>query len=132
MDNLSFQEIAVMTPTPEETHYARPWRTSWSSWRRENAMIKLLRKDVMLNWTMLVWLLALVAGMAIYLSVGSAPPEELIAIVMLVASMLGMMIPAREDKFKAAAFSCSMPITRTRIMLARYLLPPILFPSSSP
>jgi hypothetical protein len=91
-------------------------------------MLRLMRRDLMLNWNMLLLMLALVAGMTVYMGSENAPPTETLAIVMVICSAICLTIPAREDRFHAAAFTCSLPVSRTRVTLARYLLPVVLFP----
>lgn len=91
-------------------------------------MLRLMRKDLMLNWSMLLLMLALIAGMTVYMGAGDAPPMEPLTVVMVIASAICMTIPAREDRFKATGFTCSLPVARKQVTLARYILPILLFP----
>jgi hypothetical protein len=91
-------------------------------------MLRLMRKDLMLNWNVLLIMLALVAGMSAYAGLGEAPVLELIGMLMVATSIFCTTMPAREDRFKAAGFTCSLPVTRSQVMRARYVLPLLLFP----
>lgn len=91
-------------------------------------MLRLMRKDLMLNWYMVLLLFALTAGMTLYMGADDTPPLEPLAIVMVASSVMGLTLPAREDRFKASGFTCTLPVTRRRVTLARYLLSVLQFP----
>ncbi len=91
-------------------------------------MLRLMRKDLLLNWNILLIMLALIAGMIAYQGLGDAPSLELIGILMVATSIVSTTMPAREDRFRAAGFTCSLPVTRSQVMRARYVLSLLLFP----
>jgi len=88
-------------------------------------MLKLLRKDLILNWKMLavtygLWSLVFVVYPAVRSSgdgsYGLWSGSVAFACAFLPITMLG-----REDKFRAGALACSLPVTRNAIVASRYL-----------
>jgi hypothetical protein len=86
-------------------------------------MWTLVRKDLifnrrMLGWNFLFYLLFL-PGFAIYDD--SIPLPLYAGFAAVICAMMPLTLVAREDKFRASAFTCSLPVTREAIVGARYL-----------
>jgi ABC-type transport system involved in multi-copper enzyme maturation permease subunit len=84
-------------------------------------ILKLVRKDLLLSWTMLLWVAGIVAGNALLYSYEDASPALVAAFGLLVAGFLPLMISGREDRYRTNAFGCSLPVTRRQVVLSRYL-----------
>ena len=88
-------------------------------------MLTLLRRDLILNryfvgLTYLFWSVLWLGGPA--MSGGGAMPFGLWSGgVSLACAFLPVMMLVREDKFKAGALVCSLPVTRDAIVASRYL-----------
>ena len=86
-------------------------------------MLRVIRKDLILNRNALVTNAVLFMGFAAYL--GWEPDTPVTVYVWLTSLMftfLSLTVIVREDKFRAAALTCSLPVTRRTIVRARYLL----------
>ena len=86
-------------------------------------MWNLIRKDVILGrWTLIAnGSIALVAPF-ILLMLDEPPPVMMYVLyVGLMCTMLPVSLIAKEDKFSATAFTCSLPVTRNDIVTSRYL-----------
>jgi ABC-type transport system involved in multi-copper enzyme maturation permease subunit len=87
-------------------------------------MLKLLRKDLILNGkvigaTYLFWSV-LWLGFPIRDYGEKLSPAMWAGMVSVACAFLPVMMIGREDKFKAAALACSLPVTRKDIVLSRY------------
>ena len=88
-------------------------------------MWKLLRKDLILNWkalgaTYLLWS-ALWMGLPLRDAGGDFSLGLWSGLVAVACAFLPVMVIGREDKFRAAALTCSLPVTRKDIVISRYL-----------
>ncbi len=88
-------------------------------------MWKLLSKDLILNWKALAttyafWSL-LWLGYPALRSGGDTSFNAWAVMVSLACAFLPVMLVAREDKFKAGALACSLPVTRDAIVVSRYV-----------
>jgi hypothetical protein len=88
-------------------------------------MLKLLRKDLILNGRLIggsyaFWSLLWLGGPAMGGS-GSMPFELWGGGVSLACAFLPVMMIIREDKFRAGALACSLPVTRDAVVASRYL-----------
>ena len=88
-------------------------------------MWKLLRKDLILNWrtlglTYCLWSALWLGGPAIDTS-GSLTFGMWSGMVSVACSFLPIILIGREDKFKAWALACSLPVTRDAIVRSRYV-----------
>jgi ABC-type transport system involved in multi-copper enzyme maturation permease subunit len=85
-------------------------------------MRNLILKDLILNKKFLLLMgLLYILYMGLFFSRIDHPKEDTILITFL-CFILPVMIYTRDDKFKAAVMSCSLPATRKQIILARYIL----------
>lgn len=88
-------------------------------------MLKLLRKDWIFNWRVLAF--AYVLWSAMWLGYPTIRPEgeasfdAWAVMVSLMCAFLPIMIVSREDKFKAGALACSLPVTRDTIVASKYV-----------
>ena len=84
-------------------------------------MLNLLRMDFILNKLVMVIYLIMLTAYLVWMSmeVGSASLYTMAACLMV--GMVPVSIVAREDKFKAAALSCSLPVSRTLVVQSRYI-----------
>jgi ABC-type transport system involved in multi-copper enzyme maturation permease subunit len=86
-------------------------------------MLRVIRKDLILNRDALVTNAVIFMGFAAYL--GWEPDTPVMVYIWLTSLMftfLSITVIAREDKFRAAALTCSLPVTRRTIVQARYVL----------
>jgi ABC-type transport system involved in multi-copper enzyme maturation permease subunit len=85
-------------------------------------MWTLVRKDLILNRKILglnlAFYLLLLPGMASLDR--TAPPQLYAGFAAVVCSIIPLTLVAREDKFRTAALTCSLPVTRDAIVSARY------------
>jgi hypothetical protein len=96
---------------------------------------RLIRKDLVLNrWMVALVAVGIVTVVAIlYLGVGTSreggPPSS---VVLFIASWAGSLVPSlfagRDDRFRTFSFDLGLPVTRGRVVLARYLLALLLVP----
>jgi hypothetical protein len=92
-------------------------------------MLKLIRMDIILNRRILIFMLALVFIYCAWAaSVISSPRAYIVIVSLLVGLILPNTIQTREDRFKTAALSCSLPLRRSTVILGKYLTAWILFP----
>jgi ABC-2 type transport system permease protein len=85
-------------------------------------MRNLILKDLILNKKFLLLMgLLYILYMGLFFSRIDNPKVDIFLITFL-SFILPVMIYTREDKFKAAVMSCSLPATRRQIILARYVL----------
>jgi len=88
-------------------------------------MFKLLRKDAILNGKVLALTYALWSafwlGYPVLRPGGDASFTAWAVMVALPCAFLPILMIAREDKFKAGALACSLPVTRDAIASSRYV-----------
>ena len=86
-------------------------------------MWNLIRKDLILGrWTLIVnGSIALVAPLVLLMPDEPPPVTFYILYVGLLCTMLPVSLIAKEEKFSATAFSCSLPVTRHDVVTSRYL-----------
>jgi len=88
-------------------------------------MLKLLKTDLILNWRILAWTYALWSalwlGMPIMSSSGDLTFGMWTGMVSVACAFLPITMLGREDKFKAGALLCSLPVTRSAIVASRYV-----------
>ncbi len=88
-------------------------------------MWKLLRKDLILNGRMAAIMYACFAafwlGYPVLSPEGRGAFNALAVMVSLACAVLPLAIVAREDKFKAGALACSLPVSRDSIVVSRYV-----------
>lgn len=87
-------------------------------------MLNVVKMDLILNRVALVANLVIMAGFMSFMASWEegAPPRVYATFTGLMMAFLPVMIVTREDKFKAMALGCSLPVTRTTIVRARYVL----------
>jgi hypothetical protein len=99
---------------------------------------RLMRKDLLLNGTMLAWLAGgLVAMVVLTRFAGRSIGEQMsrmsfgleLASGSFYGSLLPLMVAGRADRFRTGGFDASLPVTRRQILAARYLLPLLLLPA---
>lgn len=84
---------------------------------------ELIRKDLILNRAALVWTAAVYLAYPFWMSTEShVPLREFLVLIALLSSILPVTILAREDKFRAAVLTRSLPVSSSAIVRARYLL----------
>ena len=87
-------------------------------------MLNVIRKDLILNQTAILANLLIMAGFLGFMSSweegASAGSFAFFSGIMM--AFVPVMVITREDKFKAMALGCSLPVTRKTIVQARYLL----------
>lgn len=95
---------------------------------------RLLRKDILLNWSMIV---VIVGGLVLVVAlnrfadraVGERVYFGLILFYSsLYASLLPLLSAVRTERYRTDAFDCSLPVTRRQTIAAKYLLPVLLLP----
>lgn len=90
-------------------------------------MRDVVRKDLILNRNaMAVNLLIFSAAFALLSSMSEVPSREFTVLASVMVSFLPVMIVTREDKARAMALACSLPVTRRTIVRARYGLALVL------
>jgi hypothetical protein len=98
-------------------------------------ILRLIRKDLLLNWTIVALVAAGIVTLVaiLYLGVGTTrdggPP---VAVVLFITTWFGSLLPAafagRDDRYRTGSFDLCLPVTRGQVVLARYLLPLLLLP----
>ncbi len=88
-------------------------------------MLTLLRKDLILNWRMLLFTYGLWSAMWLILPATASRGDLNYGIwsggVALACAFLPITMLGREDRFRAGALACSLPVTRTDIVASRYV-----------
>ena len=85
-------------------------------------LLNLIRRDWMLNTNALLWSLGLFCVFQCYaVSRGINAPMMLLGISCVWASVIPIILFTREDRFRAVAWLCSLPVTRGDIVRARYI-----------
>ena len=87
-------------------------------------MFKVMMKDLIMNRTAMVANLLIMAAFLVFMSSWEegASVGTYAFFSGLMMAFVPVMIVTREDKFKAMALGCSLPVTRETIVRARYLL----------
>ncbi len=89
---------------------------------------RLMRKDLLLNASQLLWTLAVLSSSAVYYGLGRTSAIAGMGFGAFLCSFLPVMMAGREDRFRAPGFLCTLPVTRREIVLARYFLTLAVFP----
>jgi len=92
-------------------------------------ILKLIRKDFVLSWTMPLWMAGSLALNVIIQRAERTLPVFSLVFGSFIAGLLPVMITGREDRFHANAFTCSLPVRRSQVVLARYLVGVALYPA---
>jgi hypothetical protein len=91
-------------------------------------ILKLMRKDLFLSWTLPLWIAGSIALNIVVQVFEKARPASTLGFGSFIAGFLPVMITGREDRFRTNALGCSLPASRWQIVLARYLVGPALYP----
>jgi hypothetical protein len=91
-------------------------------------ILRLMRKDLMLSWTMPLWMAGALALNVVIQTFEETLPVSTLGFGSFIAGFLPVMISGREDRFRTNALACSLPASRWQIVLARYLVGPALYP----
>lgn len=85
-------------------------------------MWTLLRKDLIFNRRLLLWNYAFyLLFLPVYAAlVPGVPPGVYAGFAALVCSLVPLTLVARDDKFRTATLTCSLPVTRNAVVSARY------------
>ena len=92
-------------------------------------ILKLMRKDLLLSWGLLIAIFGGIAANALIWAIEGGRAGFILAFGSAIAGFLPIMICGRDDRFRTNAFACALPVSRREIVLARYLLCPVLFPA---
>ncbi len=88
-------------------------------------MLKIMRQDLIFNRNNLLLILAIMTGFFIYFSYRGedlSPRAYFLLAAFYVGASTGVTLVAREDKHKTAALTCSLPVRRSAIVAARFVL----------
>jgi ABC-type branched-subunit amino acid transport system ATPase component len=86
-------------------------------------MLKVIRKDLILNRNALIMNGVIFMGFAAYLGwEPDTPVTVYVWLTTLMFTFLSATVMAREDKYRTTALSCSLPVTRRTIVRARYVM----------
>ncbi|MFC1791921.1 ABC-2 transporter permease [Gemmatimonadota bacterium] len=90
-------------------------------------MYKVMRMDLILNRTAMLVNATVFGGFFLYMTLrGPTSPMVFMVFASVMVSFMPAMIVTREDKFKAMALVCSLPVDRRTVVKARYALSLIL------
>ena len=92
-------------------------------------ILKLIRKDFVLSWTMPLWMAGSLALNVVIQASEQTLPSFSLVFGSVIAGFLPVMISGREDQYRTNAFTCSLPVRRSQIVLARYLVGVALYPA---
>jgi hypothetical protein len=92
-------------------------------------ILKLMRKDLLLNWGLLIAICGSIAANTLIWAIEGEQAGFVLAFGSTIAGFLPIMICGRDDRYRTNAFQCALPVSRRQIVLARYLLCPVLFPA---
>jgi ABC-type transport system involved in multi-copper enzyme maturation permease subunit len=92
--------------------------------RRGEALVKLIKKDLILNKKLLLINAILLLACLCYFAAASTqtPPKVFAGFAGLMMAMIPSSLITQEDKFKAMTLGCSLPVSRKAIVEARFLL----------
>jgi hypothetical protein len=83
----------------------------------------LIRKDLILSRNAFLWTgLPFLVYFAVMASEPRVPIREYLVLSALLCALMPVSVFGREDKFKAAPLTCSLPVTRRAMVQARYAL----------
>ena len=87
-------------------------------------MLRVIRKDLIMNKAALASNLVIMAGFLVFMSSWEegAPKGTFAFFAGIMMAFVPVMVVTREDKFKAMALGCSLPVSRETIVRARYVL----------
>ena len=90
-------------------------------------ILRLMRKDLLLNRSMVVLMAACIVLLVVLFSFGvgarePVPVEVVVCIAAFCGSLLAALFAGRDDRYRTAAFDLGLPVTRRQIVLSRYLL----------
>jgi hypothetical protein len=98
-------------------------------------IMNLMRKDLLLNWSVVAGTAAGVVLLVVLLSFGAgtqrsdgAPIELVIFLATAGGSLLTSVVAGRDDRYRTAGFDLALPVTRRQIVLSRYLLSLLALP----
>jgi hypothetical protein len=91
-------------------------------------ILKLMRKDLLLSWSLLIAIFGSTAANVLIWAIEGGRAGFVLAFGSTIAGFLPIMISGRDDRYRTNAFACALPVSRRQIVLARYLLCPVLFP----
>ncbi len=97
-------------------------------------VLRLMRKDLLLNRSMVVLTAAYVILLVVLFSfgVGAREPLPLDVVVCMTTfsgSLLATLFAGRDDRYRTGAFDLGLPVTRGQIILSRYLLSLLVLPA---
>ena len=92
-------------------------------------ILKLMRKDLLLSRGLLLAILGSIAANSLIWATEGGRAGFVLAFGSTIAAFLPIMISGRDDRYRTDAFACALPVSRRQIVLARYLLCPVLFPA---
>lgn len=92
-------------------------------------ILRLIRKDLLLSWTLPLWMAgSLVLNVAIQ-AFEEARPSFGLVFGSAIAGFLPVMISGREDRFRTNGFAGALPASRRQLVVARYLVGPVFYPA---
>lgn len=83
-------------------------------------MFKYVRRELILNKTLIIIFLGYVSVLWIWVSLQKIPPKMAIILFSFIVPMLSLSLQSREEKFKAWVSTCSLPTTRNTLVKARF------------
>jgi hypothetical protein len=92
-------------------------------------ILRLIRKDLLLNRGLLIAIFGSVVANVLIWAIEGGQAGFILAFGSAITGFLPIMISGRDDRFRTNAFACALPVSRRQIVLARYLLCPVLFPA---
>ncbi len=92
-------------------------------------IFRLMRKDLLLSRGLLFAILGSIAANSLIWAIEGGRAGFVLSFGSIIAAFLPIMISGRDDRYRTNAFACALPVSRRQIVLARYLLCPILFPA---
>lgn len=85
-------------------------------------MLTLIRKDLLLHKTAFYGYMPVLVVYLAYLASEVSRQNVFITFTGIMVAILPMILIAREDKFGAEAFICSLPVTRRQVVHAKYVM----------
>lgn len=92
-------------------------------------ILRLMRKDLLLSRGLLFAVLGGIAANSLIWAIEGGRAGFVLAFGSVIAAFLPVMISGRDDRYRTNAFACALPVSRRQIVMARYLLCPVLFPA---
>jgi hypothetical protein len=84
-------------------------------------MYNLIRKELILNWLNILICGGMIAAYAVYMPLRNVSPGFLMVSIGIISAFIPISFQAKEDRFKGAALNCSLPTSRSQLILARYV-----------